>query len=91
MPQSFQRQIDALDITILMTVIYFSLNTQGVDENTKGLGIIISTLACPSLFHKDLKFRRGDFPLFVTLYDFEVKILGFFQPELKLLLYHSCL
>ena len=35
----------------LMSVIYFSLNTQGLDNNTTGLGITISTLACP--FHED--------------------------------------
>ena len=28
---SIQRQIDTVDITILMSVIYFSLNTQGLD------------------------------------------------------------
>ena len=32
-----------------MSVIYFSLNTQGPDYNSTGLGIIISTLACPFL------------------------------------------
>ena len=30
-----------------MSVIYFSLNIQGLDLNATGLGILISTLACP--------------------------------------------
>ena len=47
LPLSIQRQIDTVDITILMSVIYFSLNTQGPDYNSTGLGIIISTLDCP--------------------------------------------
>ena len=29
-------------------------------------------------FHKDLSFRCGDIALFVTLYNLEVKMLGFF-------------
>ena len=31
LPLSFQRKIDAVDITISMIVNYFSLNTQGLD------------------------------------------------------------
>ena len=33
-------------------------------------------------FHKDPSFRLGDIALLVTLYNFEVKMLGFFHPEL---------
>ena len=33
-------------------------------------------------FHKDPSFRRGDIALLVTLYNLEVKMLGFFRPEL---------
>ena len=36
-----------MDIAISMSVIYFALNTQGLDQNTIGLRMIISTLACP--------------------------------------------
>ena len=31
LPLTIQRKIDAVDITISMSVIYFSLNTQGLD------------------------------------------------------------
>ena len=47
LPLSIQSKIDAVDITISMSVIYFSLNTQGLDYNTTRLGMIISSLACP--------------------------------------------
>ena len=43
LPLSIQRKIDAISII----VIYFSLSTQRLDWNITGLGIIISTLACP--------------------------------------------
>ena len=37
----------AVDITISITVIYFSQGQQGAGLKTTGLGIIISTLAYP--------------------------------------------
>ena len=44
---SIQRKMYEADITFSVSVIYLSLNTQGLDQNTIGLGIIILTLACP--------------------------------------------
>ena len=53
LPLSIHRKIDAVDITILMSVIYISLNSQGqqgLDKNTPGLVIMIPTLECPSFY-----------------------------------------
>ena len=47
---------------------------------------LFTTRACGSYefkFHKDPSFRQGDIALFVTLYGLEVKMLGFFHPELQ--------
>ena len=53
LPLSIHRKIDAVDITILMSVIYISLNSQGqqgLDKNTPGLVIMIPTLECPFFY-----------------------------------------
>ena len=52
-PLSIQGKIDNTH----RNCIYFSLNTQGLDWNTIGLGIIISTLACLfCLYQWDLRY-----------------------------------
>ena len=49
---------------------------------TKNNLVVTSYLMSLSFkFHKDPSFRWGDIPLFVTMYDLELKILSFSKPQ----------